>query len=111
MGVFIHPVADEPFLLFLNIGLPLVLESTTVATGGLLCPSLFTIARTAALPYCSPISSFYFIISYIQKMIQEQLVFVWWVERVLRRPWGVSGPFRTWESFFVLWVMIFFVCI
>ena len=26
-----------------------------------------------------------------------------WVEDALRRPWWVGGPFRTWESFFVLW--------
>ena len=28
-----------------------------------------------------------------------------WVEGALRRPWWVDGPFRTWESFFVLWEM------
>ena len=26
-----------------------------------------------------------------------------WVEGALRRPWWVGGPFRTLESFFVLW--------
>ena len=33
-----------------------------------------------------------------------------WVEGTLRRPWWVGGPFRTWQSFFVLWEMnLFFV--
>ena len=32
-----------------------------------------------------------------------------WVEGPLRRPWWVGGPFRTWESFFVLWEMNLFV--
>ena len=32
-----------------------------------------------------------------------------WVEGALRRPWWVGGPFRTWESFFVLWEMNFFL--
>ena len=33
-----------------------------------------------------------------------------WVEGALRRPWWVGGPFRTWESFFVLWeINLFFV--
>ena len=31
-----------------------------------------------------------------------------WVGGALRRPWWVGGPFRTWESFFVLWEMNFF---
>ena len=31
-----------------------------------------------------------------------------WVEGALRRPWWVGGPFRTWESFFVLWEMNLF---
>ena len=31
-----------------------------------------------------------------------------WVEGALRRPWWVRGPFRTWESFFVLWEINFF---
>ena len=30
------------------------------------------------------------------------------VEGALRRPWWVGGPFRTWESFFVLLEMKFF---
>ena len=29
------------------------------------------------------------------------------MEGTLRRPWWVGGPFRTWESFCVLWEMIF----
>ena len=34
------------------------------------------------------------------------------MEGALRRPWWVGGPFRTWESFFVLWEMNpFFVSI
>ena len=28
-----------------------------------------------------------------------------WVEGTLRGPWWVGGPFRTWESFLVLWEM------
>ena len=32
-----------------------------------------------------------------------------WGEGALRRPWWVGGPFRTWESFFVLWeINLFF---
>ena len=32
------------------------------------------------------------------------------MEGALRRPWRVGGPFRTWESFFVLWeINLFFV--
>ena len=31
-----------------------------------------------------------------------------WVEGALRRPWWVGGPFRTLESFFVLWETNFF---
>ena len=27
------------------------------------------------------------------------------MEGALRRPWWVGGPFRPWESFFVLWEM------
>ena len=30
-----------------------------------------------------------------------------WIAGALRRPWWVGGPFRTWESFFVLWEMNF----
>ena len=33
-----------------------------------------------------------------------------WVEGALRRPWWVGGPFRTWESFCVLWEMNLFFC-
>ena len=33
-----------------------------------------------------------------------------WVEGALRCPWWVRGPFRTWESFLVLWeINLFFV--
>ena len=32
-----------------------------------------------------------------------------WVEGALRRPWCVGGPFRAWESFFVLWEINFFL--
>ena len=31
-----------------------------------------------------------------------------WAEGALRRPWWVDGPFRTWDSFFVLWAMNLF---
>ena len=30
------------------------------------------------------------------------------MEGALRRPWWVGGPFRTWDSFFVLWEMNLF---
>ena len=33
-----------------------------------------------------------------------------WVEGALRRPWWVGGPFRTWESFFVMWEMNLVIC-
>ena len=81
--VFLRPVGDEPFFLFLqfNTGLPLVLGSTTVPTAALLCPLLpyvlllpcylfvlqnlhteddtFTTVRTAALSYCPVIILFF----------------------------------------------------
>ena len=31
------------------------------------------------------------------------------MEGALRRPWWVGEPFRTWESFFVLWEMHLFL--
>ena len=33
-----------------------------------------------------------------------------WVKGALRRLWWVGGPFRTWESFCVLWEINLFFC-
>ena len=67
VGVFLRPVGNEPFSLFLIIYRPptvsLVLGNTTVPTAALLC-TLFTTVRTAALPYCCPavlLPCYYFI--------------------------------------------------
>ena len=61
VGAFFRPVGDEPFLLFLNTGLPLVL-----GTAAFLCPLL----PPYVLLHCrTALSLFCFFSTYIQRMI------------------------------------------
>ena len=54
VGVFLRPVGDEPFFLFLqfNTGLLLVRGSTTVPTAALLCPLLPYVLLLPCYLYC-----------------------------------------------------------
>ena len=60
-----------------------------------------------------PIALLYVLLHCCTAVRSKGLVGGWvggWVEGALRRPWWVGGPFRTWESFFVLWEMNLFLC-
>ena len=68
------------------------------------CTALRTAALLYCCKYCCTVVLLYVLLHCCTAVCSKGLV-GGWVEGALRRPWWVDGPFRTWESFFVLWEM------